>query len=158
MKPIPRHEALQELSRHHHHALRTVLKIKKTVRQPLNDEQLSELREDVRQFWQNGGQEHFREEEEILIPTYARYASPRNEEVIEMLLEHVEIRALICTIEEGEGGVEAIAELGEALEKHVRREERIIFPLVEKTLPDHVIRKLAPYFHEFHSPDECSIE
>lgn len=45
-------------------------------------------------------------------------------------------------------------EVSEKLEQHVRREERVIFPMMEKALPEEVLSKLAPYFHEFHDDEE----
>lgn len=151
MKSLPRHEAMRPLSRHHHHALTVVLKIRKTLREETTPEIIAQLREEVQQFWEPGGQEHFREEEEILLPAYVRYASPRHEEIIEMLVEHAQIRSLVAIIDEGEGDlVPVIRELGDLLEQHVRREERVIFPMMESVLPEETLQKLAPYFHEFH--------
>lgn len=159
MKSIPRHEAMRELSRHHHHALTVVLKIRKTLIEGVAPEVVEQLRKDLKHFWVTGGQEHFREEEEILLPAYARYASPRHEEIIEMLIEHAQIRALVAAIDEGGDHdrdlVTCIQELGDVLEKHVRREERVIFPMMEAALPEDVLKKLAPYFHEFHENKQC---
>lgn len=39
-------------------------------------------------------------------------------------------------------------ELGDLLEKHVRKEERIIFPIIEKALPEDVLEEMAPYIHD----------
>lgn len=151
MKSLSRHDAMKPLSRHHHHALALALKISRTLKDDMDEGALHMLREELQQFWVTGGQEHFREEEEILLPAYARYASPRHEEIIEMLIEHAQIRALVAAIDDGEGDLIAtIRELGLMLEKHVRREERVIFPMMEAALPDEVLQKLAPYFHEFH--------
>lgn len=151
MAGIPRHEAMRPLSRHHHHALMTALKIRRVFEGEVTEDQLEQLREDCLHFWDKDGNEHFREEEEILMPAYSRYASIRHEEMIEMLLEHVHIRALYDAIREREGDLaENLQKLADALDVHVRREERVIFPMMEKALPEHVLQKLSPYFHEFH--------
>jgi len=66
-----------------------------------------------------------------------------------MLLEHVNIRALIDKISTSENiDIALMHELAFLLEKHVRKEERIIFPMIEKALPEHVLQKMAPYLHE----------
>ncbi|GIP34476.1 hemerythrin domain-containing protein [Paenibacillus sp. J2TS4] len=159
MKRLSRHEAMRPLSRHHHHALVMVLNIRKTLTNEgtAEDKAVKALRAKLLQFWETGGQEHFREEEEILLPAYSRYAPIHQEEIIEMLMEHVQIRALIAAISDEEGDlVVHMRKLSEVLEQHVRREERVIFPMMEAALPEEELKKLAPYFHEFHkgNPNE----
>lgn len=156
MKPLPRHEAIQPLSRHHHHALTMALKINKTLTGEVSDETAAHLREQILLFWEPGGQAHFREEEEILLPAYSRYASIEQEEIVKMLVEHTQIRALIAAISDKDGNwKERMGELGRLLEQHVRREERIIFPMMETAMPEDVLNRLAPYFHEFHNGGAC---
>ncbi|MCG3199222.1 MAG: hypothetical protein GHCLOJNM_03732 [bacterium] len=77
----------------------------------------------------------------------ARHARVRREEISEMLFQHAEIRSLIDRIAEaldGEGPlpVSLLVELGESLERHVRLEEQVIFPLVEATLPQDEMDRL----------------
>lgn len=144
---IKRHESLQPLSRHHMVALHLALKLSRagTDKSQLTNE---ELKQEVQTFWVPDGRDHFREEEEILLTAFAKYAAIDRKEVIDMLLEHVQIRALIDTIlnmEEIDTSV--LHELGEILEDHVRKEERIVFPMIEKALPEKVLVELAPYLH-----------
>jgi len=110
---------------------------------------LEEIKQEVQVFWEPGGQNHFREEEEILLPVYSEHASIEQEEIIEMLLEHVRIRSLINRIISSEEiEIEVMHQLGDILETHVRKEERIIFPMIEKALPEEVLKEMAPYLHE----------
>jgi hemerythrin-like domain-containing protein len=154
MQSIKRHPALADLSRHHHHALALCLKITKAA----NDAEAEPaLVEAIREFWEQGGQEHFREEEEFVLPSYSRYAEIDHPEITAMLLEHVQIRALADIITRIEGEHQAdIRQFGSILEKHVRREERVIFPMVEKALPAEELDRLSPYLHE-DSPN-CRIQ
>jgi hemerythrin-like domain-containing protein len=146
MQSLKRHPALAELSRHHHHALSLCLKITKTAG---NAESEAALVEAIREFWEQGGREHFREEEEFVLPSYSRYAEIDHPEITAMLLEHVQIRALADVITRVEGEHESeIRQFGSILEKHVRREERVIFPMVEKALPEEELERLSPYLHE----------
>jgi len=148
---IKRHDALAPLSRHHHQALVMAMKLIKLGDSP-SPEEVESMRGEVASFWEAGGQAHFREEEEILLPAYARYASINEPVLVEMLLEHVQIRSLVRAIERGEDDVAAnIRSLGVLLEQHVRKEERIIFPLMEAALPEDVLIELKPYFHEYAS-------
>lgn len=149
--PIKRHEAIAPLSRHHHHVLVMSLKISKLGLTPSLDE-VKALQEEIKSLWETGGQAHFREEEEILLPAYARYAPINQQVIIEMLLEHVEIRSLMSAIDQKQGNViEDIRKLGIMLEQHVRKEERVVFPMIEAALPEEVLQELKPYFHEHSS-------
>jgi hemerythrin-like domain-containing protein len=145
---LQRHKAIVPLSRHHHHALALVLKIRKAGPEA-GPETVEALKRELQHFWETGGQQHFREEEEILLPAYARYADIDRREIVEMLLEHVKIRSLVGSIESAkDDALPLIRELGDLLEKHVRLEERVIFPLIEAAIPEAMLMELAPYFHE----------
>ncbi|PWA09724.1 hemerythrin [Pueribacillus theae] len=109
---------------------------------------LEEIINDLREFWIPEGQQHFREEEEILLPAFAQYASIDRQEIKEMLLEHVQIRSFIDTLlRSKEHDLPVMHELGLLLETHIRKEERVIFPMIEKALPEERLQELAPYFH-----------
>src|SRR5699024_6986689 len=98
---IKRHVVLQPLSRHHMEALYLGVKLRRagTEKSALTTE---ELIHEVRSFWDNDGERHFREEEEILLPTYAKYGNIEQEMIVEMLIEHVKIRSLVQTIKSTE--------------------------------------------------------
>lgn len=140
---IKRHESLYPLSHHHHHALFLALKLKRSgTEKAMLANNL--LKNELIWFWENSGQQHFRDEEEILLPHYAIYGSLDREEIREMLLEHVQIRSLIFQIEKSDPNSALFQELGELLEEHVRKEERVIFPFIEEALPDGMLEDLAP--------------
>lgn len=152
MKPrktgIERHESLKPLSRHHMVGLHLGLKLRRagTKKSTLTPE---EIQQETQAFWQPGGQTHFREEEEILLPVYAQYGNIEEPMIIEMLLEHVKIRSLMKqTVEADIPNIEVMHELGELLEQHIRKEERMIFPMIEKALPEDILQEMAPYLHE----------
>lgn len=146
-KGIVRHKSLYPLSHHHHHALFLALNLRRagTEKSKLS---IDEIKKELKTFWEDGGQEHFREEEEILLPAFASHASIEQVEISEMLLEHVKIRSLIWEIERNKhDDVPLMRELGNLLESHIRKEERILFPMIEKALPEEVLQELAPFFH-----------
>lgn len=153
-KGIKRHESLYPLSHHHHHALVLAWKLKQAATEKSNIS-LVDLKEDVVQFWRKGGQEHFREEEEILLPAYAQFAQIEDQPVIgRMLVEHVQIRALVNQLTQEET-VQAnlFHELGMLLDSHIRAEERIIFPMIEKALPEKKLNELSVFLHVNHHED-----
>ncbi|MFZ3578404.1 hemerythrin domain-containing protein [Virgibacillus sp. DJP39] len=145
---IKRHESLYPLSHHHYHALVIALRLKQvgTEKSKLS---LEETTTSLKQFWKDGGQEHFREEEEILLPAYAQYTKIEEQpEISQMLLEHVKIRSMINAVTNMESAsVELLQELGVLLETHVRKEERVIFPMIEEALPEEKLKELSAYLH-----------
>jgi hemerythrin-like domain-containing protein len=97
-------------------------------------------------FWQSHGDEHFREEEGILLPTYAKYADIDRLEIIQMLLEHVKIRSQILVLStEEKPQTNTLVSLGELLQKHVRFEERVVFPIIQETVPEEELQRLPDF-------------
>jgi len=151
-KGIKRHEALYPLSHHHHHALFLALRLKRmgTDKSKLT---VDEMKKEVEEFWEKDGNQHFRDEEEIVLPVYAQYESVDHPEIIEMLLEHVKLRSYVHQILTTEDDpIPLMNDFGELLNTHVRREERIVFPMIEKELPEHELQDLKPYLHVHEDP------
>lgn len=146
-KGIKRHESLQPLSRHHMEGLFVALKLSRagTEESRISTEQIVR---DAKDFWVNGGEQHFREEEEILLPAYSEYGDINEPVIVEMLLEHVQLRAYMNKLLNDELTEEDMRELGKQLEQHIRKEERIIFPMMEKAFPEEKLRELESYFHD----------
>src|SRR5699024_2636351 len=109
---------------------------------------IDQIIEDTREFWFLGGQDHFREEEEILLPAYAAYANVNQPEIIEMLLEHIKIRSGMDRLFNEELNNEDIRELGSLLHDHIREVERNLFPMIEVGLPEANIQILAPLLYD----------
>ena len=135
------------MSHHHHHALVAALKLKR-VGTEQSDLSPEECVSELKRFWENGGNEHFREEEEILLPAYAQYEEIDKPEIAENLLEHVKIRSLIDQVlRTTPPSIDELHKLGDMLEAHVRKEERVIFPMIEKALPEERLYELSTHFH-----------
>ena len=77
---------------------------------------------------------HFRAEEGILFPFVAK-AHPDAGLLIDSLLrEHEKIRRGVACLPAETNPAKLLFELGDVLEKHIRREEKELFPLVEAGL------------------------
>jgi hemerythrin-like domain-containing protein len=67
--------------------------------------------------------------------------------LVEMLEDHARIRGLVMRLsDEVVGGnvrPETLREIGDRLEAHIRLEERVVFPLVEESLPEAALTELA---------------
>ena len=79
--------------------------------------------------------EHFKAEEEILFPLGKR------EYIDQAMREHIEIKELIEAINQ----VEEVALLelfADLITKHIRFEERILFPYLEETLDENTLNEV----------------
>jgi hemerythrin-like domain-containing protein/SAM-dependent methyltransferase len=99
--------------------------------------------DDFVHFWDQEAQRHFCEEEQALLPYFARWGDLQAEPIQQMLREHVLIRRDAQLIKENaECTEEFFIAAGKLLEGHVRLEERVVFPLIEASLPEHALDAL----------------
>lgn len=136
---LKRHAALAELSRDHHHALVVAQRLRRADRAGAAD-----ARERFLGYWESEGRKHFREEEEVLLPACAGHLDPDQPLIARVLTDHVRIRHLAGEIAANDvPPVALLHEVGSQLERHVRREERELFPLIEQAMPDSELRRLV---------------
>ena len=136
---MKRDPALTSLSRDHHQALSVALRLRRVTA-----ERATDARADALRFWTTAGRAHFRLEEEVLLPAYARHGDPHHPLVARALCDHVAIRQRMDTLaREASPEVARLRELGTMLSDHVRLEERELFALIEQTLPPTELAALA---------------
>ena len=133
---MKRDEALRPLSREHLNALHAA----KVLREGNDLEAVTEAFFD---FWDAEGQRHFRIEEEVLLPHWAKYAEVDRPAVARMVEEHLAIRREALRLKAGEASLEEAQELGRLLHDHVRFEERQLFPTIEEALDPDSLDTLA---------------
>ena len=130
-----RHPSLVALSHDHHHGLALALRCRKQALgqiKPMGAAGLRERSKEVLEFYRGNLIPHFRAEEEVLFPLL-RSAVPQSSGMIdELLRQHDEIRQAMPQLEAGEGLAKLIFDLGDLLERHIRKEERELFPLFER--------------------------
>ena len=137
---------LRTLSEDHHHGLVHARRLRRAAEgdEPHPAEATAR---DFLDFWQKDTSIHFRKEEEVLLPVVARHGGDVSQgPLVEMLSQHARIRGLVMRLsDEVVGGnvrLETLREIGELLEEHIRLEERLVFPLVEESLPDAALTEL----------------
>jgi hemerythrin-like domain-containing protein len=137
---MKRSEALSPLSRDHHQGLFVALQLRRA-----DADTAAGAREAFLSFFEQDGARHFRAEEEVLLPAYARHAEPDEPAVVRVLVEHVDLRRRAQDLAAGaEWDVaELLRELGDRLEGHIRHEERVLFPMIEAALPAEELERLA---------------
>jgi iron-sulfur cluster repair protein YtfE (RIC family) len=141
--PIKRHTAIQPLSRDHHHGLILAQLIKKgaPAYKGLPTE-INEKKDYVISFYNSKLKKHFKKEEEILFPP-VKNKSPEVDMLIdEIVSEHRKMEKLVNEVQKTTDLENILDKLGWLLEKHIRKEERVLFPAIEKSLTEGVVSEL----------------
>ena len=131
-----RHPSLVPLSREHHHGLLLAFRIKQGLpktRQPHDSPQ--EQAADAVRFFQESLAPHFAAEADILFPAI-RNMPPEVHPLLDQLIqEHTAIQSLVEQIDQQPADAAQLANLlssfGDLLERHIRCEERQLFPVYE---------------------------
>ena len=153
---MKREPELHPLSEHHHHVLVLALEIRRAAESSAPDRgpRLRKLADELLRFWQESGQTHFAEEEQVLLPKYARhFRLDEDTDIMRMLADHAAIRARIEDVKESLGGefvAAPVIELGRMLHDHVRLEEDHIFPRIEKALNEMEMKSVGSRLTRLH--------
>jgi hemerythrin-like domain-containing protein len=146
---------LRGLSEDHHHGLVQARRLRRAASGEGVDP--TETSGTFLDFWQKDTSAHFRKEEEVLLPVLVRHGGNLlgQKQVAEMLAQHAEIRGLVMELsdEVERGGVrtETLQAIGERLEKHIRLEEREVFPMLEESLPKEALQEISDRLDTFES-------
>jgi len=95
-------------------------------------EGLRERAKEFLTFYASNLLRHFRAEEDVLFPLLRSVVPESGEMIDELVQNHVQIRGAIPQLEAGTGLAKLIFDLGDLLERHIRKEERELFPLFEQ--------------------------
>jgi hemerythrin-like domain-containing protein len=134
---VKRSAELTPLSHDHHQALFVAQRLKRA-------EDAGEARNRFLDFWRSHGRDHFVIEEEILLPAWTIASGDADRaQAARVAAEHLEIRRAARALERELPDLEALRELGELLERHVRFEERELFPAIEAQLDAEQLAELG---------------
>ncbi len=148
-----RHPGLVPLSHDHHHALALALRCRKQALGQIKPTGMEGLRLRANEFHTLYAAElssHFEAEEKILFPQMSLHV-PESEQLIgDLLRDHETVRLASAKLEATADLGKAIFDLGDLLERHIRREERELFPLFEQHAEiigaDEIAERLANFF------------
>jgi hemerythrin-like domain-containing protein len=164
---MKRHPGLHPLSQHHHFVLVQALEMRRATQEPAarRATAVRGAAQKFLRFWKRTGQQHFREEEEVLLPAYARRIRlDQDPAVIRMLAEHAAIRAQVQELESAlENSTEpvpieeTVATLARALHDHVRFEENEVFPRMEKAFREADLQALGQRLTRLHPKHSCEV-
>jgi iron-sulfur cluster repair protein YtfE (RIC family) len=139
---MKRHEALAPLSREHHGALLLAQLLKKDAPAykglpTLHEEKLIY----AVKFYKDNLQTHFSKEEEML-EKVKQYHPEIEKLTAEIINEHYLLTKLFNALDKENNLVNSLDELGRALESHIRKEERVLFPLIQQYCPDEILNTI----------------
>lgn len=133
---MKRSPALTPLSHDHHRALFVALQLKRAEDGSAFDA--------FRGFLEGEGGDHFAIEETILLPGWLAAAADADRGAASrVLVEHLEMRAAGRRLGRGDPAVDELHALGDLLERHVRFEERELFPAIESGLDEAALDDLG---------------
>ena len=139
---MKRSEALRALSHQHHQGLFAALQLKRA-----GQETAAEARQVFLDFFEREGARHFRAEEELLLPAFARHTARRrsgDRARADRARRHPSPRQDLDASADPDPA--KLRELGERLESHIRFEERVLFPMIEEALPVDELERLGAAF------------
>ncbi|MEO6683474.1 MAG: hemerythrin domain-containing protein [Ginsengibacter sp.] len=135
-KPIKRNEHIVKLSRDHHVSLLFCWKLRQGIRHGVSTERMIRY---VGYFEKQHFIPHFEEEENIL------FAPVKDQKVQKALDDHIHILKSVKEITfSGKLNQEnELSRLADMVDDHVRYEERILFPYLEKKLTDMQLEEIG---------------
>lgn len=140
---MKRHKSLAPLSRDHHSALLLAQLLKKNAPQykGMPADSVGKAAFALTSYLK-GLKEHFIKEE-ILLNKVKGLHSDIDRIANEIVIEHKELSAAFLTIQFAEDLPGELDVLGVKLEQHIRKEERILFPLMEQHCTDKMLEEFT---------------
>ena len=145
---MKRHEALAPLSREHHGALIMAQLLKRNA--PAYKGMPTDLAGKVlyaTQFYNTHLIAHFAAEEKVF-EKLKGISSLLDDGIKEIIEEHILLRKLFTEIDVQEDLVSYLDVLGHSLDKHIRKEERELFPLIEKEADETMLSSILPLLND----------
>ncbi|HQW83091.1 MAG TPA: hemerythrin domain-containing protein [Ferruginibacter sp.] len=133
--PIKRSPALIQFSREHHYGLLLVWKIRQGLKKDISPDRINAY---TLFFFEKELTEHFKEEEKDLFVKLPVEDKLR----IRAFEEHAHIYSLVSQLRENTTNSNLLKEFADALDDHIRFEERILFNHIQKLLPEAELKRL----------------
>ena len=127
--PEKRDPSLVPLSHDHHHGLVRVFRIRQALRSATGLEREAEM---TRDFFTRDLVPHFRAEEEVVVPILRETAAVGADALARLVDDH---RTLERFADELSRTTSPLGNFADLLERHIRCEEREIFPAYERHVP-----------------------
>ena len=142
--PIKRNENIQPLSREHHFGLLFCWKLRTGLKFGIATERIIRY---LDYFWTQHLQQHFRAEEELL---FRKVNDPLCDRALQ---EHVQLKEMISSLLARAFANEPaqLDKFAVTLTEHIRFEERMLFPHLEKVMSEAQLDKVGKMLNELHA-------
>lgn len=152
---MKRHPALIPLSEDHHQALLLAMNLKKNAPKINNlpTEPLGKMNY-AKEIYYKELEHHFRDEEQFVFPFIKGKDESLDQLVLEIMGEHIILKEKILSLTENPNLVDQLDEIGEMLELHVRKEERMLFEKTQLVLNDEELKLIKNKFDESRSQNK----
>jgi len=141
-KPIKRSKHIIPLSQDHHSGLLFCWKIKEGIKKGAD---LSRVKQYINFYWEHHLKEHFLEEEQLLFNELDDELTRQGKDEHLMLIERMN-----RTNNKKEINKQDYLSFAELLIKHIRFEERVLFPHLEAELPTETLVSAGAYLNQHH--------
>jgi iron-sulfur cluster repair protein YtfE (RIC family) len=137
-----RHESLAPLSREHHPSLLLAQLLKKDAPayKGMPAEPVSKAAYALNMF-HSSLEAHF-SKEEMMLQKVIHFNKEIQKLSGEIIQEHLELAAAFLAIESSDDMDNDLDALGKKLEQHIRKEERVLFPLIEQHCPEEILQEI----------------
>lgn len=146
-KPLKRHKALQPLSREHHHGLLLSWKIRAGFSKNIEPERIKIYAD---WFFNTHLLPHFEMEEQYVFSIL----EANNEFVEKALADHALLKRLFAD----EAIEMALSDIEKALDAHIRFEERVLFPEIQKVATEMQLLAIEKIHQETNFVDKMDDE
>lgn len=143
-KPIKRSEYIVALSKDHHASLLFCWKIKEGLKKNIP---LDRILKYINFFWTRHLKGHFKEEEALLFNRLDDGLSRQGK------LEHLMLERRVNHLNQHRDDTQGYLEFADFLTKHIRFEERELFPHLEATLSATTLKQVGEYLASQHTVD-----
>ena len=141
---MKRHPALYQLSHDHHQGLILAQQLKKGTPQYKGmPSTLEGKKEYAISFYRTELVKHFEDEEKILFPSVIKRDDEVDKLIEEVISEHRKMESLVKDLMRKSDVTDLLDELGRLLEKHIRKEERKLFPKIEEILSEGELKTIG---------------
>ncbi|MCF8260153.1 MAG: hemerythrin domain-containing protein [Melioribacteraceae bacterium] len=139
-----RSKTLIPLSHDHHHGLRLAALLKNIdiIYENLPNDTRGKI-EYTKDAWENELNIHFENEEQILFPAVKGKNKEIDSLIDELLVEHVEIKTAIADLNNNSDAENQLIDLGNKIENHIRKEERILFDKIQEQFSESELKKIV---------------
>jgi hemerythrin-like domain-containing protein len=140
-KPLKRSQYMVSISHDHHSGLLFCWKIKEGIARGVD---LLRIKTYINFFWEHHLKEHFREEEALLFDNLNDKLTSQAKQEHTMLVDRInKINHEITTVQD-------YLSFAELMTRHIRFEERVLFPHLEAELPMATLIGVGAYLEKRH--------